>query len=110
MIGRRLRSGFYAVPVLRAELLRRTGEWTSVWCIELECGHVLDEHRSWTGTRAPRWAGCPHGCGAEIGRVRRELKAKFDGVEAAQRAEWARARASQEARWAAARARRRPAD
>lgn len=94
MIGRRLTSGLYAVPVFRVELLRATGRWTRVWRIELECGHVLESHQTYTGDHPPRWAGCPQGCAAEIGDLRRALQEKREEIIKIERARWARRRAA----------------
>lgn len=93
MIGRRLASGLHAVPVARAKLLRKTGRWARRWRLELECGHLLEDHETFHGDRAPRYAGCPEGCGAEIGAIRRALLRKEAELIAEERARWARRRA-----------------
>ena len=92
MIGRRLASGLHAVPVHRATLLRRTGRWARRWRLELECGHVLEDHETFHGVRVPTFAGCPHGCGADLGAIRREFRRKEAEAVAEERARWARRR------------------
>lgn len=92
MIGRRLASGLHAVPVLRAKLVTSTGKWGRLWRLELECGHVLERHPAWTGARAPRHAGCPEGCGAAIGGLRRALASKEAELVAEERRRWAKRR------------------
>lgn len=93
MIGRRLRSGLAAVPVRSAKLLRGTGKWCRTWRLELECGHVLEEHETYLGDRRPTHAGCPEGCGEAIGGIRRALKRKEAELLAEERKRWARQRA-----------------
>ena len=92
MIGRRLASGLHAVPVHRAILLRKTGRWTRLWRLELECGHVRERHETFHGDRPPGYAGCPYGCAAEIGNLRRELARKEAELIELERARWARQR------------------
>lgn len=81
-IGRRLRSGLYAVPVASEEL-PRLSRYPAWWRLELACGCVLERHPTWTPGRAPRMAGCPQGHGAELAAVRDMAIAARADVEAA---------------------------
>ena len=92
MIGRRLASGLHAVPVRKATALPGGGVYSRFWRLELECGHVLERHPAWTGKRAPRHAGCPEGCGAAIGGLRRALASKEAELVAEERRRWAKRR------------------
>ena len=93
MIGRRLASGLYAVPVLQAVSVGRAGRYVHRWRLELECGHVLEDHETFQGDRRPGYAGCPHGCGAEIGALRRNIGRLEEDLIAKERARWTRQRA-----------------
>lgn len=92
MIGRRLTSGLYAVPVRKATALPGGGVYERFWRLELECGHVLERHPAWTRDEAPRFAGCPNGCAAELGSLRREIDRLERELIAEARKRWAKRR------------------